>query len=107
MLDRLMRRTILTQSYAVMGHGINDGDFHQGSQSYGWSRVIRKYKKGSCIRSQTTVQQNTAGSCTHAQFPDTPCYVSSFRYVFLKIRLLFHQGFGGRFQIGASPYEPG
>src|SRR5690606_9704571 len=107
MFDRLMGGAIFPQSYAVVRHGVYDRLVHQSCQPDSRSCIVREDEKCGGIGSQTTVQLNPCGSGTHSKFPNPPGDIASFRIALLKIRTVFDQRFGRRFQISTTPHQPG
>src|SRR5690606_40836305 len=107
MFDGLMRGSVFPKPNTIMSHGINYRLVHQCRQSYGRTCIVCEYKEGSRIGAQSPVKLNASRCCTHSQFPDPPCYISTFWMILLKVGTFFKQRLGRGLQVRTSPYQPG
>ena len=106
MFDRLMRRTILSQTNRIVREHIGHGLMHHGRQPHGGAEVIAEDKKRRHIGSQAG-QRHAIGRRGHAMFANPKVKIASRGRRGRKVSSGFNDGLGGWRQIGRASDEPG
>ena len=99
MFDRLVRRTILTQSDRVMRQYIENWQMHNATQSHRWSHVVSKDKKR-CTISPQTRQNHSIERRSHTVLPDAEVHVATAVAIGSEIPLTVEKRHGRWRQVG-------
>ena len=70
MLDRLMRRTVFSQSDGIVSHHMDDADAHQGRQPDRGAAVIGEGEKGASVWDKAAMQRDAIHCRCHGVLAD-------------------------------------
>ena len=105
LLDRLMGRTILTDTDAVVCEYEGQRSLHQSRQTCHRLRVIAEYEEGCDIGLKTTVKHHSVSDRGHCKLTNTEVHVASCAVLLREISLAVHIGLVRRCQIRRSAHQ--
>jgi len=82
MLDRLMRRTVLAETDAVMGHHIDDPGILDCGEPHGAAAIVGKDHERATIGNDAAMQSHPVHRRCHAEFADAIIDIASGIIVF-------------------------
>ena len=102
-LDRLMGRSVLSQSNRVVGHHVDNTGLRKGRHTHGIPHVIREDEEGSAVRDKSRgVKSNSVADGSHGVLAHSKADVALSRGILLEVSEHLHEGHVGRGQIGGS-----
>ena len=100
LLDRLVRRTILTQPDRVVGVDVDDVSIHDARQPHWRSHVVGENQERRPIRNYSARQRHAVHDRAHSVLADTEMKVSARIVLRGKAGLAFDDGVGRARQVG-------
>ena len=101
MFDRLVRRSVLSQSYTIVCENVNNRQFCQSRQANRGPHVVGEDQKSGSVGPDASVQCHAVQDGAHAVLADPKMEVSSPRRK-MGIFKIFQMRVGGRRQVSRS-----